>query len=166
VTISCALSTDPAFALVTGLPCTLEPGQSRTFQVSFTPLDVMSHRATLYLRQVTDNELVAQSLTLTGIGTGPAAVGGATPPEFGLRGSRPNPFARATTIEFAVPRAERVRLEILDVRGRLIETLVDGPRPAGRYTATWSARGAPSGIYFCRLVAGGRTATSKLALMR
>jgi len=110
--------------------------------------------------------VVAQSVSLIGIGSGAATVGGATPPEFGLSGSRPNPFARATTIEYALPRAERVRLEILDVRGRLIETLVDGPRPAGRHAATWSARGAPSGIYFCRLAAGGRTATFKLALMR
>jgi hypothetical protein len=125
-----------------------------------------SHRAVLYLRQVTANEVVAQSVPLIGVGSGAASVEGAGPPDFALRRSRPNPFTRVTTIEFAVPRAERVRLEILDVRGRLIETLVDGPRPAGRYTATWSARGAPSGMYFCRLVAGGRTATSKLALMR
>ena len=166
VTISCSVTTDSCFTLVTGLPCTLAPGQSSTLHVSFTPLDLSIHSATLYLRQVTDNELVAQPVRLTGASNGPLAVAGATAPEFGLRGSRPNPFARATTIEFAVPRAERVRLEILDVRGRRIETLVDGTRAAGRYTVTWNARGAPSGIYFCRLAAGSRTATSKLALKR
>ena len=166
VTISCAVITDSCFTLVTGLPATLAPAQPATFRVAFSPTEPSTHRAMLYLRQTTDNEVVAQSVPLIGIGSGAGAVGGATPPEFGLSGSRPNPFARATTIEYALPRAERVRLEILDVRGRLIETLVDGPRPAGRHAATWSARGAPSGIYFCRLAAGGRTATFKLALMR
>ena len=166
VKLGCAVSTDPAFSVPTGLPRTLGAGQGATFGVSFTPTNGAQHRATLYLRQVSETELVAQSVTLSGTGGGVAAVAGPANPQFGLGANRPNPFGRTTMIEFGVPRTEKVRLEILDIRGRLVERLVDGVRAAGRYGVPWNATRTPSGMYFCRLVAGGRTETRKIALMK
>lgn len=84
----------------------------------------------------------------------------------------PNPFATSTAIRFDVPAAgARVRIDVLDVRGRLVTTLTDGFRAGGRHGVRWSGadahgRAAASGVYFCRYETGGRVETRKLMLMR
>jgi hypothetical protein len=89
--------------------------------------------------------------------------------------ARPNPFRRATTIEYALPTPGRVRLTIHDVTGRVVATLVDEQRPAGPVSAAWDgttpAGGrAGSGLYFYRVTvrpdAGAPSvATAKVVLM-
>ncbi len=72
----------------------------------------------------------------------------------------PSPFRSNTLVRFALPHAAEVRLEVLDVSGRRVRTLVDGEsRAAGAHAVEWngtSDRGErlPSGIYFVRLAAG------------
>ncbi|HEY6866946.1 MAG TPA: T9SS type A sorting domain-containing protein, partial [Candidatus Eisenbacteria bacterium] len=166
VTITCVLSTDPAYGVTTALPVTLAPGGSAALAVRFAPPDAAPHPATLYVRQVTANELVAQSVTLQGTGVGPTDVTLAGDLRFGLQAARPTPFERSTVIGFVLPREGPVRLEILDVRGREVARLVDGTRPAGPNQARWTPGRLPSGMYFCRLEAGGRVATRKLVLTR
>lgn len=85
--------------------------------------------------------------------------------------NHPNPFNPATEISYYLPSAGRVVIEIFDVAGRRIRTLVNGPQPAGRYSVEWtgqdnSGRRVASGIYFCRLSAGKETLTRKMVLMR
>jgi hypothetical protein len=74
--------------------------------------------------------------------------------EFALGRVVPNPASGPARIGFALPRAARVRLELIDVRGRAVATLLDGELPAGRHERTWGGDAAP-GIYFLRLVAPG-----------
>lgn len=89
-----------------------------------------------------------------------------------LMQNTPNPFNPRTRIGFELSRATRVRLEIYDVAGRSVRTLVDARLPAGTHAAWWDGRddggvAAASGIYFYRLVAGGRTvAARKMVLIR
>jgi hypothetical protein len=86
----------------------------------------------------------------------------------------PNPFAAATSILYRVPEGEAarlVRLEIFDLRGRLVRTLVHGEQPPGVHTARWDGttdRGLPaaSGIYPYRIVVAGRAVTRKMILLR
>jgi hypothetical protein len=64
-----------------------------------------------------------------------------------------------------------VRLRIFDLRGRVVETLLDRDLPAGRHTVSWEAgEGAaaalPSGVYFISLEAGRRNVTRSLTLLR
>jgi hypothetical protein len=87
--------------------------------------------------------------------------------------NRPNPFSRGTDITFEVHSTAPIRLEIFDLRGRKLRTLIDGAvyEPGSRDTASWdgrTARGAPvpAGIYFCRLSADGRTESRKMTLAR
>lgn len=74
----------------------------------------------------------------------------------------PNPFAENTSLRFSLEkRAERVRIDIYDISGRHIRTVVDGPIPRGIHTAGWDSRdesGArvPPGIYFARLLVDGK----------
>ena len=96
------------------------------------------------------------------------SVGNASPlpASFGLDQNYPNPFNPATTIDFHLPVAASVRLDIFDLLGRKIASLVDGVRPAGHSRVTWDARDAASGVYFYRLSWPGGTITRNLILAR
>jgi hypothetical protein len=99
----------------------------------------------------------------TGVESGP-------PREFALGSIFPNPAIGPARIAFDVPREARVRLTVVDLQGRVVATLEDGVRSAGRYLSIWdgrtSGRRAVAGMFFVRLDAGGRTFTRRLALTR
>jgi hypothetical protein len=109
---------------------------------------------------------------------GPAAAdntagvpGSADPVAFAIRESRPNPFGASTTIAFDIPRPAHVTLEVIDIEGRVVATLVDETRDTGRYSAAWDGRvasgaNAGPGVYFVRMKAGGFSATRKVMLLR
>ena len=83
----------------------------------------------------------------------------------------PNPSASGTTMHFATTRPDRVRLQLFDVRGRLIRRLVETWVPAGHHTLTWDGRderGRPvaSGAYMARLIGPDGTATVRISLLR
>jgi hypothetical protein len=83
----------------------------------------------------------------------------------------PNPFNPETSISFVLPSAAPVRLEIFDVEGRLVSTLVDRTMPSGRHQFRWDGldrRGAPvaTGTYFYRLTAGKRSLSRKMLLLK
>jgi hypothetical protein len=76
----------------------------------------------------------------------------------------PNPFRGRTMISYTLPQPGRAVLEVFDLTGRSVARPVDGFRPAGRYSATLSAKGLAPGVYVARLSSGGRCATRKLVL--
>ncbi|MCG8603943.1 T9SS type A sorting domain-containing protein, partial [bacterium] len=83
----------------------------------------------------------------------------ASPGGFALSQNYPNPFNPTTRIEFSLPVQTRVRLNIYNLSGQLIRTLVDDTFQAGRFTATWEGRdglGRPvaSGTYIYTLTNG------------
>jgi hypothetical protein len=83
----------------------------------------------------------------------------------------PDPFERATTIRFRLPVAQVVELIILDQVGRVVRTLVGSSCEAGVHSVVWDGRDQsgkklPSGVYFCRLQAGGRSSGTRLTLLR
>lgn len=101
--------------------------------------------------------------------TSPVAVEtiyGDVPRQFSLSQNYPNPFNPSTTIAFTVPQSGPVRLQVYDLLGKLVATLVDSPLAAGRYQTTWEATGLASGVYLYRLEAEGWAQTKKLTLLR
>jgi subtilisin family serine protease len=91
----------------------------------------------------------------------------------GLFQNSPNPFNPSTVITFSVggDRKAHVKLEIFDVRGRRIKTLISDNIEPGMHRLTWNGtdrhgRSVGSGIYFCRLAVEGLTMTRKMNLLR
>ena len=93
------------------------------------------------------------------------------PQKHSLKQNYPNPFNTSTNIRFELSVPERVTLEIFDINGREIETLVDEVRPAGHHRIRWNARDAngnpvPSGMYVYRLTSGEHTEQRKMILLK
>ena len=80
--------------------------------------------------------------------------------------NRPNPFNPQTTIHYALPEAGLVRIDIFNIRGQKIVTLVDRDMPAGYHQATFDAARLPSGIYFYRLTTGNFSDIKRMVLMK
>jgi hypothetical protein len=98
------------------------------------------------------------------------ATTGREPSGISLSPSSPNPFAVSTRIGFVLPRAARVRLDVYDVAGRLVRSLLDESREAGSHSTTWDGVDAGgkrmrSGVYRCRLEADGRVLQRSLVLL-
>lgn len=92
------------------------------------------------------------------------------PEQFALANNYPNPFNPATTIKYALPEAASVRLEVFNVVGQVVRTLVADHQNAGRYVVQWDAsddsgHSLSSGIYFYRLQAGGEFLEVKKMLL-
>lgn len=90
---------------------------------------------------------------------------------FALAAPRPNPSAGETVLAYSLPAEGHVRLSVYDVGGRLVRTLVDAARPAGRHEARWDgqdARGAAvaPGVYYVRLTGAKEAATRPVVLIR
>jgi FlgD Ig-like domain len=92
-------------------------------------------------------------------------------PALDLAPPSPNPFSRAATIRFSLPKTGPATLDILDLGGRRITTLLERELSAGAHAARWDGRDhgghdAPAGVYFVRLIVGGRMTARKLLLVR
>ncbi|MFA6587587.1 MAG: FG-GAP-like repeat-containing protein [Patescibacteria group bacterium] len=85
---------------------------------------------------------------------------------FQLNQNYPNPFNPATVIAYTLPSATHVTLEVYNVLGQRVTTLVDEQQTAGEHTATWDANPYSSGVYFYRLRAGEATETKKMLLLK
>lgn len=100
----------------------------------------------------------------TPVGVGPD--GPSVPSEYGLAAPFPNPFNPRTQIRFDLPASGDCSIEILDLLGRPVATLVNGLLRAGTHVVEWNASGRPSGVYFCRMRAGAFQQTQRLVLAR
>ncbi|UCC43516.1 MAG: S8 family serine peptidase [Candidatus Zixiibacteriota bacterium] len=78
----------------------------------------------------------------------------------------PNPFNPAVNIMFDLPVASEVRLQIFNVVGRMVSTLVDGELGAGRHSVAWDGSTYASGIYFYRLETNEAVLTRKMVLLK
>jgi len=117
-----------------------------------------------------DEDPANDAVTVTvAVGEGTAApVGGAA--EFAARLTK-NPFRESTGLRFALADPGRVRLDILDVRGRRVRALGGAGLPAGEHVLAWDGRDAagrpvPAGLYLYRLVTAGGTRTGKVLRLR
>jgi hypothetical protein len=88
------------------------------------------------------------------------------PTTYALEQNYPNPFNPSTFIEFALPRQDHVQLDVYNVIGQKVATLVNESRPAGYYRERFDASGMASGMYFYRLSTGGATFLKKMLMIK
>ena len=105
------------------------------------------------------------------IGTASGLTSMATPQTFALHPNMPNPFNPETTIRFELPQAAETRLEIFDVLGQKVLTLVAGQLQLGIHSAVWDGRDeggiqVGNGVYLYRLQAGEFTQMRRMLLLK
>jgi hypothetical protein len=101
-----------------------------------------------------------------GVPTAVEDVSGPLPESFDLGQNYPNPFNPTTVIRFSVPKSVMVELDVYNVLGQKVATVVNEHVQAGTHEASFDGSGLPSGVYFYRLVAGGSVETKKMVLMK
>ncbi|RKX21442.1 MAG: hypothetical protein DRP35_04280, partial [Candidatus Zixiibacteriota bacterium] len=99
------------------------------------------------------------------------AVSDVLPNQFELVQNFPNPFNPYTTIEFQIPKASHVQLEVFNVLGQRIKTLIDNELARNRYNVEWDGTNdhgskVSSGIYFYRVLTEQDVATKKMLLLK
>lgn len=92
--------------------------------------------------------------------------GSKLPSSFALGPCYPNPFNVFTTIGYELPRASRVTLEVYNLVGQKVATLVNGYEQAGYKTVNWNAAEVTTGIYYYKLTAGEFVSVRKLTLLK
>jgi len=93
------------------------------------------------------------------------------PTEFALEQNYPNPFNPITEIRYALPVNSRVQLEVYNVLGQRVRTLVDERRPAGIHVVAWDARDddghtLPTGVYVYGIEVDGVREMKKLLVLK
>jgi hypothetical protein len=89
-----------------------------------------------------------------------------TPTQFALDQNYPNPFNPSTTISFTLKDRGYVTLEIFNILGKRVATLVSDTLSPGAHSVVWKATGHASGTYFYRLEAGAVSVVKKLVLLK
>ncbi len=117
-----------------------------------SPLDPDSTRAdigALYFRQMTSIDDGTTNL-----------------PDYFYLTNYPNPFNQSTKIKYSIPHQTDVRLEIYNLLGQRVETLVENIQKPGNYSINWDASGFSSGIYFYRLTTGDKSYSKRMTLLK
>ncbi|MCP3685682.1 MAG: T9SS type A sorting domain-containing protein [bacterium] len=89
-----------------------------------------------------------------------------TPYEITLYQNKPNPFNASTQISFTLPYQSDVRLNIYNLSGQRVETLIDKQYPTGEHSVIWDASEYSSGVYFYKLSAGENTFTKRMTVLK
>lgn len=171
------LQTFPVFGLLPPAASAIDRPAGRVYQVGHaaTPASV----ARLYGRAATSGGGFTSDAALGGpylalVHAGGAAVSVDDVPGghvLALSAPKPNPFRGGTRIPFSLDRTTNVTLDVLDVAGRVVATLVDGTREAGAHSAHWQGmddRGRPlsAGLYLARMRTGAGDRTQRLILLQ
>jgi len=107
-----------------------------------------------------------RTITLNVGPTGVTSTGSEVPATYSLSQNYPNPFNPTTSIKFDVAKTGIVKLNVYDMSGKLITSLVNQNLSAGTYTTSLNASNISSGVYFYRLESEGFTDTKKFMLIK
>jgi hypothetical protein len=113
----------------------------------------------------------ASEMNVTIKSVGAVSSNDALPSVRALSQNIPNPFNPTTEIAYSIPKSTQVKLEVLNILGQSVRTLVDDYKVAGNYSVIWDGRdnsqhSVASGIYLYRIAAGEYSETRKMVLMK
>ena len=140
---------------------TLKPNEEQKLSVRFTPKTEGTKNATQEI--VTDIGSICISLNGNSIAQdNPMDI----LTEYSLMQNYPNPFNPTTTIQYAIPKDEFVKLTVYDITGKVVKELVNGNKPAGRYSIEFNASSYSSGTYYYKIEAGEYKNIQKMMLVK
>lgn len=122
---------------------------------------------TLYLRQAGEDQyhMVNEPYDYTGTTTVQTPKY-SKPDVFSICQNYPNPFNPSTSIQYYLPKAGNVRLEIFDVRGELVDVLVDTHLQAGDHLSVWNSERRASGVYIYRMLYQNTRIAKSMVLLK
>ncbi|MBD3218614.1 MAG: T9SS type A sorting domain-containing protein [candidate division Zixibacteria bacterium] len=142
------------------------------FEVTPYTSEAPSHELSLVYNEYEDNVPVVKTINPT-FENGTVAFGGGAviPEQFNLAQNAPNPFNPTTDISYALPEAGMVNVEVYNILGQQVKTLVNEYQDAGNYTVTWNGDDefgstVASGVYFYRLTSGQYKEIKKMVMMK
>jgi hypothetical protein len=153
-------------------------GGVAVLDISLEPFRVLAYGGRDGYRVAVENGIVAVSdssslhlYDLSGIPTGVDEAPVRLPAGFALGQNYPNPFNPSTTIRYSLARRERIVLDVFNILGQQVRTLVDAEQSSGEHSVIWDGRnksGHPSatGVYFYRLSAESYSETRKMILLK
>jgi len=104
--------------------------------------------------------------SITGIITDVVAVEDAAPGAFEVSQNVPNPFNPTTTINFSLAEAGNMTVEVFNIAGQKVDTLVNGYMDSGKHSVVWDASSVSAGVYFYTVKSGDFSKTMKMTLLK
>ncbi len=150
----------PASSYDEGDVVSFGPGEASSLEFGGTLVDPNTDRAAILVTVENGAGLTARCDPVV------SRVDASAPVGFALEGNYPNPVRQFTTIPFDVAEETHVTLEVFDVLGRKVATLVDEQMAPATYRVVWEAEGLPSGTYVYRLETGNFTASEQMVLVK
>ncbi|MCL2064955.1 MAG: choice-of-anchor D domain-containing protein, partial [Candidatus Cloacimonetes bacterium] len=154
---------------ISGLPWTIVVNETRTFTVSFAPSAPIGIK-TAYLN-ITHNASDSPHTDTTLIGDSVVSESDVVVFATNLHVNYPNPFNPETTIKFTLSNSGHVRMDIFNIRGSLVRTLVDNEMNRGEHTVIWNGKDnngqeVSSGIYFYQMKTSDFSSIKRMVLMK
>ncbi len=168
---------EPGDGVVANLNFTVNNPETKA--IDLTPITIPEPNHSPMFIYTEDNEIKSMKPDMVNFSTpldnanGSEGEASATvlPKEFALRQNAPNPFNPSTSISYDLPKACNVQLDIYNVLGQQVKTLVSGYQEAGSQSIIWDGTNhvgssVASGIYFYRITAGDFSATKKMMMLK
>ena len=150
-------------SLVTQMSCTLPDLGTETFGLRLVV------RAYYFARPLMEADTTDSTFNLCTVSAGEHTL--LIPDKFALEQNYPNPFNPTTTIDFSVPIQSDLRIDVYNITGQLVKTLVSGSITAGVHHITWDGMSnggisVSSGLYFYRMSGPGFVQTKKMLMLK
>jgi hypothetical protein len=168
LSISGIFISDSTFQTTQNFPLQIAAKGEADINISFNPVNTKERTNTIYIVSNTPAQMVAKEVTV--IGNPNATVVKTNKSDkfstYRLFQNYPNPFNPSTTITYEIPTESFVVLTVYDILGRLVKTLVNEEKPAGKYSVIFYSTNFSNGVYFYKLRLGNYTQIKKMVLIK
>ena len=163
VRISNIIPYNSAFSIDSSYRKKIDNGDTIRVKVAFNPQEVGIYKDDIFINTA---EGYSISVTTRGIGTAIENISTQLPNKARLFQNYPNPFNPTTTIRYSVPKTSHVRLEVFNILGQRVASLVNKQQTAGYHNVTLDASRFASGMYLYRIQIGDKVITKKMMLLK
>jgi len=154
---------------VTPVSGTVPAGQSLDIDVNFDTNELTpdsTYTTSIFIHNNSTDSPVEIPVTLYVTTVGIDDPNSQVPGVFALGQNYPNPLNPQTTISYTIPKPCKVSLKIYNIKGQLVETLVNEDQQPGNHSVVWDSNDMSSGIYLYRINAGDFTETKKCIILK